>query len=196
MIKGILFDCGGVVILADERKFFTALAQHSPYGWRHIAGDWQMGKFRLWETGKISLTDFYHDVCKRFRLNKYPLTNFKKDYAGFFSRNRPLERWIKKSVHDYKIWMLTDTNPFHYRYFQQYSIYRFITHKVISFQMGMLKPQRALFTHAIKAMGMRPEEIVFVDNNKRNIAGARQYGLPSIHYRSFQQFVMEFDTYR
>lgn len=50
-------------------------------------------------------------------------------------------------------------------------------HCVFSAVVGMVKPHRDIFEHICNTCGIRPEETVFVDDNKANIAGAEEYGI-------------------
>lgn len=43
--------------------------------------------------------------------------------------------------------------------------------------VGCLKPQPEAFAHTLKEMGVGQEEVVFVDDQRHNVAGAEAYGL-------------------
>lgn len=56
---------------------------------------------------------------------------------------------------------------------------------VISGEVGMRKPEPAIFTHALDLLGVRPEETVFVDDLAVNIEAAQALGLQTVHHRSY-----------
>lgn len=43
--------------------------------------------------------------------------------------------------------------------------------------MGVLKPAPGAYAHAVETLGVGPDEIVFVDDQPKNIAGAEAFGL-------------------
>ncbi|MDQ7992792.1 MAG: HAD-IA family hydrolase [Propionicimonas sp.] len=51
-----------------------------------------------------------------------------------------------------------------------------------SWQIGYAKPDPAFFTHIVDALGIEPQEAVFVDDMAPNVAGARRAGLQAVHF--------------
>jgi putative hydrolase of the HAD superfamily len=48
---------------------------------------------------------------------------------------------------------------------------------VLSGEVGMRKPEEAIFRHAAEALGLAPEECVFIDDMKANVAAAQACGM-------------------
>ncbi|MHB1447385.1 MAG: HAD-IA family hydrolase [Acidimicrobiales bacterium] len=46
----------------------------------------------------------------------------------------------------------------------------------LSFQMGMLKPDREAFEHVAKTLGLHPGGVLFLDDNQMNVDAARAVG--------------------
>lgn len=51
---------------------------------------------------------------------------------------------------------------------------------VISGEIGLLKPEPAIFAFALARFGLRPEQALFIDDHAPNIAAARALGVPSV----------------
>lgn len=51
-----------------------------------------------------------------------------------------------------------------------------------SWQVGLAKPDPAFFTHIVDSLGLEPDEAVFVDDMRANVAGARAAGLHAVHF--------------
>ena len=62
-----------------------------------------------------------------------------------------------------------------------------------SAEVGFCKPDRRIFEHVVEALGCEPEEIFFIDDWLPNVTVAKEIGMSSHHYRSFEEFkdVME-----
>jgi putative hydrolase of the HAD superfamily len=53
---------------------------------------------------------------------------------------------------------------------------------IISGEVGMRKPEEAIFTHAARAIGLEPSECVFIDDIQANIAAAQACGMTGVHH--------------
>ncbi|MBK5109691.1 MAG: HAD-IA family hydrolase, partial [Anaerolineales bacterium] len=58
---------------------------------------------------------------------------------------------------------------------------------VISAEIGLVKPDLAIYQWLISQLGMAPSKAVFVDDFLHNIEGARAAGFQVIHFRSPDQ---------
>ena len=56
---------------------------------------------------------------------------------------------------------------------------------VISGEVGMRKPEPAIFTHVLELLGVRAEETVFVDDLRPNVEAAEALGLVGVHHTSY-----------
>lgn len=63
------------------------------------------------------------------------------------------------------------------------SLSRFLRWSFVSCDTGHRKPERAAFEHALAALGARPGEVGFVDDQEANVAAARALGLDALLFR-------------
>jgi putative hydrolase of the HAD superfamily len=54
----------------------------------------------------------------------------------------------------------------------------------VSSEMGLRKPERAAFEAIASAIGVRLEGILFFDDTRANVDGARALGMPAVLVRS------------
>jgi putative hydrolase of the HAD superfamily len=54
---------------------------------------------------------------------------------------------------------------------------------VISAEVGMRKPEEAIFRHTAALLGLEPRECVFIDDIEANVAAAEAIGLVGLHHR-------------
>ena len=59
---------------------------------------------------------------------------------------------------------------------------------ILSSDVGMVKPQPAIFQLAIDRAGFAPEEIMFIDDSPLNVSAAQQLGLQTHHYTTLKDF--------
>ncbi len=62
---------------------------------------------------------------------------------------------------------------------------------VISAEIGLVKPDLAIYQWLISQLGLEPSQVVFVDDFSHNVEGARTAGLHAIHFRSRDQALGE-----
>jgi epoxide hydrolase-like predicted phosphatase len=64
---------------------------------------------------------------------------------------------------------------------------------VISGEVGIRKPSRRIYVMGAEAIGLRPEECVFVDDLEFNLAPARELGMAVVHHTDVDRTVPELE---
>jgi len=62
-----------------------------------------------------------------------------------------------------------------------------LTCQVLSCEVRLIKPDRAIYKHCLHGLSVRPRETLFVDDNEVNVKAARALGITSIRFRSMTQ---------
>ena len=65
--------------------------------------------------------------------------------------------------------------------------YKYFDPMMVSEEIGVKKPDRRAYEIAIERISMQPEECVFVDNRKVNVAAAEEFGMKGIHFKNAKQ---------
>lgn len=65
---------------------------------------------------------------------------------------------------------------------------------LMSFQEGIIKPDRKIYELICSRYDIDPKEAVFLDDNAANIEGARAFGLNAIHFKNYEQAKRELDA--
>jgi putative hydrolase of the HAD superfamily len=60
-------------------------------------------------------------------------------------------------------------------------------HQFLSCEVGLIKPDPAIFQHCIERMGVKAEETLFVDDREPNVSSARSVGIRAIQFQSVEQ---------
>ena len=189
-IKNIIFDLGGIFLDIDypktEKAFINLGITNFPELYnQHHASD----LFELLETGKITPTEFYNQFAS---LSPVVVTDKQIQEAwnamlGTF----PLERieWLKQIKNRYNIFLFSNTNKIHHDAFTQtfaqltgnnnfdsYFIKAWYSHTI-----GVRKPYTASFRHVLQLENLQAAETLFIDDTFKNIEGAQEAGLQTIH---------------
>lgn len=69
----------------------------------------------------------------------------------------------------------------------RFPILQMIDNYVVSGDVGMVKPDLAIFQLLLNRFGLRPEECLFIDDNPANIEGARRAGMDGIVFTGSEE---------
>jgi len=175
-IDCVIFDLGGVLIELDGPPLSPT---HSRMSEPEIWQLWlQSSAVRLFESGQSSQEEFAAALIKEMALDQTPesfLSYFKEWPVGFYAEVEPLLGDLKHRV---QLACLSNTNLLHWeRFRQETTILNEFDFVFASFKTGHLKPDLAAFEHAIAALEMRPERLLFFDDNPANVQSARSAGM-------------------
>ncbi len=62
---------------------------------------------------------------------------------------------------------------------------------VWSFQVGMVKPDPAIYCHLLQELGLQPEEALFLDDRRVNVEAAQALGIKAIHFSTVERLRAE-----
>ncbi|MDR1719292.1 MAG: HAD family phosphatase [Dysgonamonadaceae bacterium] len=183
--KNIVFDLGGVIITLDHQE---ALRRFKEIGVERIEEFLdpylQKGIFLDLEAGRLSKQAFYEALRNETGKN---LSDAEIDYGWLgFIKDVPVEKltMLETLRKNYKLYLLSNTNPVvmtwaHSPAFSSFgkSIDEYFDKLYLSFEIGMLKPDRKIFEFVIEDSGINPAETLFIDDGVRNIEAAKQCGM-------------------
>jgi FMN phosphatase YigB (HAD superfamily) len=93
----------------------------------------------------------------------------------------------------YRLGILSNTCEGHWKHcLGRYNLLRaFFAVHALSFEIGALKPDAAIFCKAVELAGCRPEEVFYVDDIAGHVAGARAVGFDAVQYTTTLELVRE-----
>ncbi len=189
VIKAFIFDWGDVVAIMDTRGFAKTVAE------RHgLTGD-QFHKIELGHriknnAGQLTDLQYVKAINKDLGLKLKKKEFFKEFLEGFVKMNSELIEIIKKLKTNYKIIMLTNNNENFMVYVKTVEFSHLFDKIYNSYDHKMAKPDPKFFSKVLKDTKLKAEECIFVDDNENNIKSAKQLGFKTVHYKSFEDFVV------
>lgn len=177
MTELVLFDLGGVLI--DVPYGVPAGDAHSPAErealWRRwLTSDW----VRRFECGQCTPQEFADGMVAEWDLpcsgSEY-LDHFRHWLIGLAPGAAELTGAIRPGV---RKGCLSNSNVVHWpRKCHEMRICELLDEYYLSFQLGVCKPDPAIFQLTVTRAGVEPGAIVFLDDNQLNVDGARAVGL-------------------
>lgn len=77
---------------------------------------------------------------------------------------------------------------------RRYGIPEFYDEIISASETGYAKPNPKIFESALRRLGAKPEECIFVDDTEENVEAARMLGMKVILYRDFVSFRSELES--
>lgn len=188
MIKAVIFDMGGVVVNLDGGiciSNFKSLAGFDTIT-DYLDLFHQKGFISDLEEGLITVDEFYAECFKHCRPGTTPDiidTCFRSLLTGLKPATVALLKELKP---DYDLFILSNNNPIARAKFEELLEEEgivgaeFFKKEFYSYEMRLLKPSKEIFERAVREIGVKPGEALFIDDSKSNAEGARAAGLTTI----------------
>ncbi len=205
-IKNIIFDLGDVIINIDVPTTTQAFADLAQRSFEEIqALIVQNDVFRKFETGHLSADEFRDYIRTIFRRSDW--TDAMIDEAwNTLLLDIPRERIAKiqsLAQKGYRLFLLSNTSPIHVEATNE--ILRAATgvprlndlfeKLYLSYEMGLMKPDAAIYETLLADAGIVAQETLFLDDNAHNIASANTCGIQTIHVQKPTSMVTYLEGY-
>jgi putative hydrolase of the HAD superfamily len=187
MIKTIIFDLGNVLINFKPAEFLMQFTDNI-----FEINDFvkKVPKSKIWfdlDRGKLTVKEAYEIFLKRYPEKEELLNLFFKENKWMemltpIQKNVDILRDLK--INGYGLYILSSFIEEAFSYVQ--SIYEFLSlfdGGVISYQVGTIKPEKAIYHILLQQYNLNPEESLFIDDHKVILKPARQLGMKVIHYQ-------------
>ncbi len=184
-IQALLFDVGKVLIDFNFETGVEALhASCSISRDRFEEVLWDETWIRRYERGEISTVQFHEYLCKTARL-KMPLPRFRETWSSVFLPGLMVsEELIAALKRNYSLILVSNTNEAHFEFIRsQYRVVDYFDRRILSYEVGSLKPDRKIFEYAIAAANCPVEALFFIDDREENIVAARQLGIKAYQFK-------------
>jgi FMN phosphatase YigB (HAD superfamily) len=112
------------------------------------------------------------------------------DYQGwlalwnnFFAPNRPMEALVARLGGQLRLWGLSNTNAEHLAFLRlHYRVLDRFEGITASNEVGAAKPEPAIYQAAVRALGVEPGAILYLDDVAAYVEAGRAQGLQAFHY--------------
>ena len=188
--KNIIFDLGGVLLNLDFQKTIDAFESLGLKDFENMFSQFKADElFEKLETGHLTETHFYEAVKKR---TEKPITDAEIDHAwNALLLDFRIESlaWLKKLAPDYKLYLLSNTNSIHLKYFKNIFTRQtgeplldaYFNKAWYSNEVGLRKPGAEIFEFALKDENLLATETLFIDDTLINIETAQKLGFKTHH---------------
>lgn len=191
-IRAFFLDLGNVLVQFDHR----ASAQRIAAGTK-LDPD---ALFRFFfesplmvehDTGRISTPQFHRALREQLGLS-VGYEEFLGVWNDIFTEDREMTALTRRLLQRYPCYLVSNTNRPHFEFMRdRFPIIREFTGWVLSYEVGALKPDPAIYRRALELAGAEPDEVFYVDDRQDLVDAARSMGFQAHRYVGVEPLAQE-----
>ena len=194
-IKAIIFDVGGVLVPFQLERALRELAAKlnvTVEELHEVTGQWR----DAWVTGKMPTEEFWHNVMGDERVattatvDELTFTGLGKDWEP---EQELMDFARGLTANGYRIAILSDTITPHAELIKSKGVYAPFEVVVLSHEVGLRKPDPAIYQLTLERLGLPAEQTVFIDDTPENITAATELGMHGIVCSSPSQVIADLE---
>lgn len=193
MIKVILFDFTGVVVTGGHKKLSQILAKKYNLPAEKIYEVMYTKYFNLFAENKISEPEAYLPAIKQFGF-KETWQELAEMYLQTHEINPPMVEYIKELRKKYQCVLLTKNIK---RYLacekEKFGLEALFSDIINTQDLNLPKASKETLDYVFERFQVKPEEVLYVDDQESNLTVAKILGVSTVFYQTFEQVKKEFE---
>ena len=196
MIDTIIFDIGNVLLDFDYMKQFRRLFDEET---ANAIADVTVRKLENWielDRGVLSYEEAINRMIQEApHLAKEIRLAVQELYRNMESYTYATE-WVK-SLKDkgYRLYVLSNYGERPFAESKEKMPYlQYMDGSLISYEIREVKPSAAIYRALCDQFHIDPSKAVFIDDSAMNIAGAKDFGLHTIHFTGYANAIAQLET--
>lgn len=182
-IKAILFDAGGVLHESNTAMDDDLLAE--PGITSEMLEQIRTTHMALLGSGAIDEAEFWRRITKEYSLRDVSVEEnlLGRAFAKALVPHASITEFIRElRTGGYKLAVLSNTIEAHAVVLRRAGVYDGFDAVILSHEVGMLKPDPAIYTYTLGVLGVQPEEAIFIDDLRENVEAAEKLGIHGVVY--------------
>jgi 2-haloacid dehalogenase len=190
MIKAIIFDYGNVLLDWDPRRIFQRYFPEDPGDVDTFLSEIRFMDWHKHQDKGRSFAEAIEERSAQFPEYAHILPAYDKHWddsiAGPIEGTVEILRKLKQA--GYPLYGLSNYSAEKFpEVRKKYEFFNWFSDMLISGQVGVIKPDPAIFRLLLAKIGRTPDECIFIDDSGPNINCARALGFITIQFDSPQQ---------
>lgn len=188
-IDALILDLGNVLVFHDNALLFRCLGERAGLEAAEVKS--RLLDDPMWTAANRGVLDeaqLRAVVAQTLGVALGP-TEFAALWSCHFTPNAPMDPLVRGLRGKVKRLVLSNTNPAHLAWLRPRTpILSELEATLFSCELGLVKPERAIFEQALKVAGTAPERTAFFDDAPEFVEAARAVGLQARVFTTVEQF--------
>lgn len=177
-MKAVIFDLGSVLVNYDGKATFTAISELAGSSLEALFAHYQTVE-HAFGTGQLSGRGYYKLLEQAFGLSA-SYDSFVAAFCRYQERNEPAFTFARElqARDGVSVGIISNTNEVHAGWLRTHlpELDQFDS-VILSNEVGLLKPDPAIYELSLNQLSVSPEHALFVDDLAENVAGGTAVGL-------------------
>ena len=188
ILKAVIFDFGNVICGFEYDLFLERLRRWSALPVETLREKiFGSGAHRRFERGDIDTTAF-HRFVESATGAKIPEEAFAEAFIDIFTPLEEVCSIIRELKGKTRLGLLSNTNELHFaRCIRPIPVFPLFDSITLSYEVGALKPEEAIYHDALKKLSFSSCECVFIDDIPAYVEGAKAIGMQGIRFETPEQ---------
>ena len=97
---------------------------------------------------------------------------------------------LRELACEHPLWAISNTNRMHFEFIlKRYEFLKYFQGWSLSYEVGVAKPDPAIFEHALGKTRIPAAKALFIDDQLINVEAARRLGMNAIHFLNLAQLL-------
>ena len=187
-MKAVIFDLGNVLVNYDGQATSTALSELVGISLDKLFVHYQNVDYAF-GTGQLSGRGYYDLLDQTFGLQS-SYENYVAALCRYQERNEMAFAFARElqAKDDVVVGIISNTNEVHASWLHaNLPELKQFSSVILSNEVGLLKPDPAIFKLALNQLGVSPEQALFVDDVAENVVGGTAVGLASYLHQNWSR---------
>ena len=191
-IRSVFFDLGGVILRTEFQSPRERLAERVGLTYEELVKImFESRSSQDASIGKISEDEHWKVVTRALHRPLKEREAIQKEFFAGDIIDRELIAFIRSLRPRYGTGLISNAWDGLRAYMEREKLADAFDVLTISAEVGVMKPEAAIFQYALEQLEVKPKEAVFVDDFIENIAGCEAVGMRGIHFKSLEQTLKE-----
>ena len=194
-IRAVYIDFGGVLMRTEDRGPRTRLAERMGMTYREIEGlIFGSESSRRASLGEITEADHWQACAQVLGVGRDQMDEISREFFAGDVADKTLLDTLRSLRPRYWVGLISNAWSGLRPWIASQGFADAFDAMVISAEVGLMKPDEAIYRHALEQFGVAPEEAVFVDDFPENVEGARAVGMQVIHFTDSRQAIRQLQS--
>lgn len=197
-IRAVIFDLGGVILRTDDPAPRQLLAERLGYTYAELDSIvFNNPISQKAERGLATPEQVWGEIGQKLQIPDHEVAYFLREFFAGDTVDKTLIQFIGQIHAQHQTALLSNTwRKDLDRYIKEDLHFPDIFDLVISSaKIGIAKPDARIFQLTLQTLGVRPDEAIFVDDNRANIEAAAQLGMQAIRFLNRDQCLRDLLAY-
>lgn len=190
MINTVIFDIGNVLAEFCWREMFEGFGLEGDDFEKVADATVRNQAWNEFDKGLVSTEEIIDTFAEKAPEYRSYIVKIFEDPTKMIAQFDYAKSWITElKERGYKVYILSNwSEPTYYACLEnELSFLPLVDGAVFSFQEHVIKPDKKIFEILCQRYDIHPSEAVFLDDNEANVISSREFGLHTIHFKSYEQ---------